>query len=104
MDRTDIEKNDCYGAFVQHCETFYKTGTLADEVLLDGVDLLHTMMDADVLVPEFLEKLVDVFSAVAPKTWWKCGCGGISPVMGDVDAYCEKCANCNNYTCEIHIV
>ena len=93
MDRTEIEKSDVYRAFVQHCETFQKSGTSADDVLLAGVGLLHAMIDADAMVPEILEKLVDVLSAVAPKTWWKCGCGAISPVTGEVDAYCEKCGS-----------
>lgn len=93
MTMTAIEHSDLYKAFADHTRSFRQSGTSedADKVLLDGVDLIRAMMDSGCVVHECLESYVDLLHAIGRKTWWCCACGAISPVMGEVDAYCEKC-------------
>lgn len=33
----------------------------------------------------------DALSRVGKETWWHCDCGVISPLMGEVDAICDRC-------------
>lgn len=93
MTDTTCVYSERYQSFLNHYTAFEADKALAqaDQALLDAVELMHEINGHDADATEVLAHVLDALSQIGKKTWWFCACGEISPVEGNVDAYCEQC-------------